>query len=144
MFLYIFKIIIKLIMTSSQFDPNSTSVRPQNPWTSPFYGSVNDSGLKILVLPTELNFIAKAHLASQQSHNSRAWGWKYGYKELSLSSSRPPSISSSGWLWVEILDLLCFYTFSTLFLLAFWFSLVKAPLAFVFYTLWILDLILHQ
>ena len=166
---------------------------------------MNGSGLKILVLPTELNFRAKAHLASQQSHNSRAWGWKYGYKgtfplflttslnfllrvtvgrsfrpveprfphraetweqkptelgniltipnlrggnmgigEPSLSSSQPLSISSSGWLWVEISDLLCFYIFSTLFLLAFWFSLVKAPLAFVFYTLWILDLILHQ
>ena len=177
MFLYIFKIIIKSIMTSSQFDPNSTSVRPQNLWTSPFYGSMNGSGLKILVLPTELNFRAKAHLASQQSHNSRAWGWKYGYKwtfplflttslnflirvtmgqsfkpiesrfshraetweqkptelgniltipnlkggnmgigEPSLSSSQPPSISSSRWLWVKVSDLLCFYTFSALLL----------------------------
>ena len=48
MFLYIFKIIIKLIITSSQFDPGSTSVRPQNPWTSPFYGSMNGPGLKTL------------------------------------------------------------------------------------------------
>ena len=49
MFLYIFKIIIKLIMTSSRFDPGSTSVRPQNPWTSPFYGSMNGPGLKTLM-----------------------------------------------------------------------------------------------
>ena len=64
--------------------------------------------------------------------------------EPSLSSSQPLSISSSGWLWVEVSNLLCFHTFSTLLLLAFWFSLIKAPLAFIFYTLWILDLILHQ
>ena len=41
---------------------------------------MNGSSLKILVLSTELNFRAKAHLASQQSQNSRAWGWKYGYE----------------------------------------------------------------
>ena len=71
-------------------------------------------------------------------------GGNMGIREPSLSSSPPRSISSSGWLWVEVSDLLCFYTFSTLLLLAFWLSLVKAPLAFVFYTLWILDLIFHQ
>ena len=158
---------------------------------------MNGSSLKILVLPTELNFRAKAHLASQQSHNSRAWGWKYGYKELSLSSSWPPSISSSGWLWVEVSDrlnpvfpielklesknplsqetyhtipnlrdgnmgtrvpslsssqplsissskwlwvevsdLLCFYAFSAPLLLVFWFSLVKALLAFCSLYIW--------
>ena len=48
----------------------------------------------------------------------------------SLSSSQPLSIFSSSWLWVELSNLLCFYAFSTLLLLAFWFSLVKAPLAF--------------
>ena len=48
MFLYIFKIIIKLIMMSSRFDPGSTSVRPQNPWTSPFYDSMNGPDLKTL------------------------------------------------------------------------------------------------
>ena len=67
-----------------------------------------------------------------------------GIGEPSLSSSQSLSISSSGWLWVEVSDLLCFYTFSTLLLLALLFSLVKAPLAFVFYTLWILGLILHK
>ena len=36
-------------MTSSRFDPGSTSVRPQKPWTSPFYGSMNGPGLKTLV-----------------------------------------------------------------------------------------------
>ena len=143
------------------------------------------------VLPTNLNFRAKAYLANQQSHNSKAWGWKYRYRgtfplflttslnfllqvtvgwnfkpveprfphraetweqkptelgniltilnlrdgnmgigEPSLSSSQPLSISSSGWLWVEISDLLCFYTFSTLLLLALLFSFVKAPLTF--------------
>ena len=35
-------------MTSSRFDPDSTSVRPQKPWTSPFYGSMNGPGLKTL------------------------------------------------------------------------------------------------
>ena len=35
-------------MTSSRFDPGSTSVRPQKPWTSPFYGSMNGPGLKTL------------------------------------------------------------------------------------------------
>ena len=54
MFLYIFKIIIKLIITSSRFNPCSTSVRPQNPWTSPFYGSMNGPGLKTLHLPKHL------------------------------------------------------------------------------------------
>ena len=48
MFLYIFKIIIKLIMTLSRFDPGSTSIRPQKPWTSPFYSSMNGPGLKTL------------------------------------------------------------------------------------------------
>ena len=37
-------------MTSSQFNPGSTSVRPQKSWTSPFYDSMNDSGLKPLCL----------------------------------------------------------------------------------------------
>ena len=37
-------------MTSSRFDPGSTSVRPQKPWTSPFYGSMNGPGLKTLLL----------------------------------------------------------------------------------------------
>ena len=54
MFLYIFKIIIKLIITSSRFDPGSTSARPQNPWTSPFYGSMNGPGLKTLVERTKM------------------------------------------------------------------------------------------
>ena len=67
-----------------------------------------------------------------------------GIGEPSLSSSQPFSISSFGWLRVEVSNLLCFYAFSALLLLAFWFSLVKAPLAFVFYILWILGLILHK
>ena len=50
MFLYIFKIIIKLIMTSSRFDPRSTSVRPQKSWISPFYSSMNGSGLKTMIV----------------------------------------------------------------------------------------------
>ena len=40
-------------MTSSRFDPGSTSVRPQKPWTSPFYGSMNGPGLKTLVAETK-------------------------------------------------------------------------------------------
>ena len=53
-------------------------------------------------------------------------GGNMGTGEPSLSSSQPLSFFSSRWLWVEVSDLLCFYTFSTLLLLAFWFSLVKA------------------
>ena len=49
MIIYIFKIIIKLIMMSSWFDPCSTLVRPQKPWTSPFYSSMNGSDLKTLL-----------------------------------------------------------------------------------------------
>ena len=49
-------------MTSSRFDPGSTSVQPQKPWTSPFYGSLNGPGFKTLVdicclsgtIPTQL------------------------------------------------------------------------------------------
>ena len=36
-------------MTSSRFNPGSTSVRPQKPWTSSFYGSMNSPGLKTLL-----------------------------------------------------------------------------------------------
>ena len=35
-------------MMSSQFDPSSTSVWSQKPWTSSFYGSMNDLGFKTL------------------------------------------------------------------------------------------------
>ena len=35
-------------MISSRLDPSSTLVRPQKPWTSPFYVSMNGSGLKTL------------------------------------------------------------------------------------------------
>ena len=71
-------------------------------------------------------------------------GGNMGIGGSSLSSTQPLSIFSSGWLWVKVSNLLCFYTFSTLLLLALLFSLVKAPLAFVFYTLWILGLIFHK
>ena len=40
-------------MTSSRFDPGSTSVRPQKPWTSSFYGSMNGPGLKTLIIFTK-------------------------------------------------------------------------------------------
>ena len=53
-------------------------------------------------------------------------GGNMGTGEPSLSFSQPLSFSSSRWLWVEVSDLLCFHTCSTLLLLAFWFSLVKA------------------
>ena len=42
-------------MTSLRFDPGSTSIRPQKPWTSPFYGSMNDPGLKTLFSSTATN-----------------------------------------------------------------------------------------
>ena len=35
---------------SSWFDPDSTSIQPQKPWTFPFYGSINGPGLKTLVM----------------------------------------------------------------------------------------------
>ena len=71
MFLYIFKIIIKLIITLSRFDPGSTSVRPQNPWTSPFYGSMNGPGLKTLIMNTrpELGPYIYIILKNFKNHN---------------------------------------------------------------------------
>ena len=62
-------------------------------------------------------------------------GGNMGTEEPSLSSTRPSSVSSV-WLWVEVLDLLCFYVFFALSLLAFWFYLVKAPLAFCSLYIW--------
>ena len=59
-----------------------------------------------------------------------------GTWEPSLSSSQPLSISSSCWLWVEVSGLLCFYTFFVFLLLAFLFSLVKAPLTFYSLYVW--------
>ena len=53
-------------------------------------------------------------------------GGNMGTGEPSFSSWQPLSFSSSRWLWVEVSDLLCFYTCSTLLLPTFWFSLVKA------------------
>ena len=43
-------------MTSSRFNPGSTSVQPQKPRTSPFYGSMNGPGLKTL-LPTRIALV---------------------------------------------------------------------------------------
>ena len=63
-------------------------------------------------------------------------GGNMGTGEPSFSSSRPPSISFSWWLWVEVSNLLCFYAFFALLLLAFWFSFVKAPLAFCSLYIW--------
>ena len=59
-----------------------------------------------------------------------------GTGEPSLSSSQLLSISFSWWLWIEVSDLLCFYAFSTLSLLAFWFSLIKTPSAFCSLYIW--------
>ena len=39
-------------MTSSRFDPGSTSVRRQKAWTYPFYASMNGPGLKTLLFPS--------------------------------------------------------------------------------------------
>ena len=41
-------------MTLSRFDFGSTSVRSQKSWTSHFYGSMKNLGLKILENPTLL------------------------------------------------------------------------------------------
>ena len=41
-------------MTSSRFDLDLTSVQPQKPWTSPFYGSLNGSGFKTLIKTSQL------------------------------------------------------------------------------------------
>ena len=83
------------------------------------------------IFPIELKLESKNPL-SQETYLtiSNLRGGNIGTGEPSLSSSWPISISSSGWLWVEVSNLLCFYTFSALLLLAFWFFLVKAPLAF--------------
>ena len=63
-------------------------------------------------------------------------GGNMGTGEPSLSSSQSFSIPSSQWLQVEVLGLLCFYAFSALLLLAFWFSLIKTPLAFSSLYIW--------
>ena len=82
MFLYIFKIIIKLIITSSRFDPSSTSVRPQNPWTSPFYGSMNGPGLKTLLNRSDLKKCSTQRLTNiigkWLDHNTH-WFFCYFY-----------------------------------------------------------------
>ena len=65
MFLYIFKIIIKLIITSSQFDPSLTSIQPQKPWTFLFYSSMNGPGLKKSI--TMLDFFKRKGSTSNSS-----------------------------------------------------------------------------
>ena len=40
-------------MASSQFDPDSTPVRPQKSWTSPIYSLMNGLGLKTLLKSIE-------------------------------------------------------------------------------------------
>ena len=57
-------------MTSSRFDPGLTSVRPQNPWTSPFYGSMNGLGLKTLPDKPNLISIWRTHLIKELIHSS--------------------------------------------------------------------------
>ena len=52
-------LIIKLIMMSSRFDPGLTSVRPQKPWTSPFYGSINGLDLKTLLHSPICTYVQK-------------------------------------------------------------------------------------
>ena len=63
-------------------------------------------------------------------------GGNMGIGESSISSSQPFSIFFSRWLQVEVSDLLCFYAFFSLLLLVFWFSLVKASLAFCSLYIW--------
>ena len=46
-------------MMSSRFDPGSTSVQPQKPWTSLFYGSLNGPGFKTLLVSIKRNFVEK-------------------------------------------------------------------------------------
>ena len=99
------------------------------------------------------NFRVKAHSASQPMFSLlnhvkprdiltilNLRGGNMGTGEPSLSSSRPSSISSFVWLWVEVSNPLCFYAFSALSLLAFWFSLVKVPLAFCSLYIWNFEL----
>ena len=54
-------------MTSSRLDPGSTSVRPQNPWTSPFYGSINGPGLKTMTSITPAGTFSPFYLYVQYS-----------------------------------------------------------------------------
>ena len=74
----------------------------------------------------------------------KAWRWNTDKGELSLSCSGPPSISSSRWLQAEISDL-WIYRFCTFLCFHFCvgFSFHKAPLVFVYLTLWILGLALQ-
>ena len=61
---------LKLIMTSLRFDSDLTSVRPQNPWTSLFYGLMNGLGLKTLPGKPNLISIWRTHLIKELIHSS--------------------------------------------------------------------------
>ena len=67
-------------MTSSRFDPDSTSVQPQKPWISPFYSSLNGLGFKTLgwgpLLCTRL-VLFFFYYNKHWKCNGRCWGiWK--------------------------------------------------------------------
>ena len=65
-------------MTSSRFDPGSTSIRPQKPWTSPFYGSMNGPGMKTLTEESQIGFQSWVTNACDQVRSARMRGkqWK--------------------------------------------------------------------
>ena len=59
-------------------------------------------------------------------------GGNMGIGEPFLSSSQPLSISPSEWLLVKVSDLLCFYVFSALLLLAFLILSYQSTISFLF------------
>ena len=95
--------------------------------------------------PKRWNFRGKAHSTRRHSHNSKAYRWKYGYKGtfplFLITSLNFLFLLIVSWNFRPVLFLRISLKFS------FWhfdFSFVKAPLAFVCYTLWILGLTLHK
>ena len=74
--LFLFLLIIKLIMTSSRFDFGSTLVRPQKPWTSPFYGSMNGQGFKTMHGINQHKYYVKTHNLTRMNRTQQQTGHK--------------------------------------------------------------------
>ena len=123
-------------MTSSRFDPGSTSICPQKPWTSPFYGSMNGPGLKTLCLTRhELScqILTHLHLGKTSINHKCQSHIRAEPKELivnhpKLPLSAPPNapegaqtqckLIKSKWCWslIQSIDYLCWHIGSHTFL----------------------------
>ena len=82
-------------MTSSRLDPGSISVRPQEPWTFPFYSSMNSLGFKILTPSGHLDSLGSG------GYDNDGFGFQHqgcGDDER-YTNNRCPSGSRWWWLW---------------------------------------------